>query len=235
VQDFWYADHLDLIKWGILLRLADSFCAKRVLQLAFNPRTEKFDRLRVGDQEHDIPAEVIAHFRDLRKILGVSTRVAVAVFDPPFTKNGRESHCRAACAFLSDFSHERCVVLLDPDTGLEPQKPTLKHVLKEEAGEIWEAMKAGDVFALFQHKTNMAGLPWLETKREQLAAVLGITPQAVKLAHAVQRAKTRPSDPVVAILYAQRPPQVSYLCGLPLPETKGTPEVHERRAPRGQQ
>ena len=32
MRDRWYADSRDLIKWGVLLRLAESFDARRVLQ-----------------------------------------------------------------------------------------------------------------------------------------------------------------------------------------------------------
>jgi hypothetical protein len=206
MQEYWYADHLDLIKWGILLQLADSLNARRILQLAFNPRPKEFDRLVIDGQNQDIPQEVIAHFRDLRKIGGLSTKVRVTVFDPPFNEKQRPRHCSMACAFVSAFSEERCVVFLDPDVGLEPQnEATLKHVLEKEAREIWEAMKAGDVFALFQHQTNMGGKPWLEPKQRQLARVLGVLPHAVRIAHALETRKGRKMEPKVVILYAERP------------------------------
>jgi len=199
MQDFWYADHLDLIKWGILFRLADSLHAKRILQLTFNPRNKKFDRVVIDGREDDIPEEVMAHFRDLSKIECVSEKVRVGVFDPPFKKKQRDSYLEAACAFLSEFSRECCIVFLDPDTGLEPENPTLKHVLQKEARKIWDAMKPDDVFAFFQHRTNMAGLPWVETKQKQLADALGVPPQDVKIAHAARIAKHP-----VAIYYAKR-------------------------------
>jgi hypothetical protein len=65
-------------------------------------------------------------------------------------------------------------------------------------------MKAGDVFALFQHQTNMAGKPWLEAKQRQLARVLGVLPHAVKIAHALEIGKGRKMEPGAAILYAER-------------------------------
>jgi hypothetical protein len=202
MQDFWYADHLDLIKWGILFRLADSLHAKRILQLTFNPRNKKFDGLVIDGREDDIPQEVIAHFRDLSKIGCVSGKVRVSVFDSPFKKKERDSHLEAACAFLSEFSQERCIVFLDPDVGLEPQtgkSRELKHVREKEAQQIWDATKAGDGFAFFQHRTNMAGLPWVETKQKQLASALGVPLQDVKIAHAAKIEK----HPVV-IYYAKR-------------------------------
>jgi hypothetical protein len=207
MQDYWYADHLDLIKWGILLQLADSFQAERILQLAFNPRSETFDRLVIDGKVRDIPPEALAHFRNLQTIGGLSAKVRVTVFDSPFNERQRRSHGDAVCAFVSAFSGERCVVFLDPDVGLEPRPGdgTLKHLHETEARQIWESMKAGDVFALFQHRTNMAAKPWLGTKQRQLARVLGVLPDAVRIAHVLKTGKDRNKDPDVAILYAGRP------------------------------
>jgi hypothetical protein len=68
MQDFGYGDKLDLIKWGVLLRLAERFDAGRILQIAFKPRTMKFGRLVIDGKGDDIPPGVIAHFRNLRAI-----------------------------------------------------------------------------------------------------------------------------------------------------------------------
>ena len=84
MQDFWYGDKLDLIKWGVLLRLAERFDAGRILQIAFNPRTMEFGRLVIDGEKHDIPPEVIAHFRNLRTIGSISSKIKVTVFDPLF-------------------------------------------------------------------------------------------------------------------------------------------------------
>jgi hypothetical protein len=89
-------------------------------------------------------------------------------------------------------------VFLDPDTGLEPQNPSLDHVLGVEARAIWSAMKTGDVFAFYQHQTNRAGQPWIQPKQLQLAQTLGIPQQAIKIAMAPAVAQD------VVFLYAQR-------------------------------
>ena len=202
VQDSWYGDNRDLIKWGVLLRLAELFKAERILQLAFNPRDMEFGRLVIGGQEHDIPQEVIAHFRNLRAIGGVTRKVRVTVFDPPFQIEKRVSHLHAARAFLSAFSQERCIVFLDPDTGLEraPKKARrLKYVVWPEAQAIWDKMKPGDVFAFYQHRPRVPGADWFEPRRRQLAEALRVLPQAVKIAIAPSIARD------VIISYMERP------------------------------
>jgi hypothetical protein len=178
VRDTWYADNRDLIKWGVLLRLAAMFEAVRIIQLAFY-RPSEFGQLLIDGQECDIPEEVIAHFRNLRTIGSLGSKVRVTVFDPLL--QDRAAHQQAALALLPAFGQERCIVFLDPDTGLEPRTPSLDHVLALEARAIWDVMKSGDVFALYQHQTNRAGQPWIEPKRAQLAEALGVPIQALNI------------------------------------------------------
>jgi len=54
MRDRWYADNRDLIKWGVLLRLAGSFEAPRILQLTFYRHSE-FGQLVIDGQAHNIP------------------------------------------------------------------------------------------------------------------------------------------------------------------------------------
>lgn len=182
MRDSWYGDKRDLIKWGVLLRLARNFEAPRVLQLAFY-RPSEFGQLVIDGQAHNIPQEVIAHFRNVRTIGSISSEIRVTVFDPVF--EDRSTHLQAILALLPAFGRERCIVFLDPDTGLESQKPSLDHVLNCEAGAIWTNMKNGDVFAFYQHQTNRAGQPWVEPKRGQLAEALQVQPDAIKMAQAL--------------------------------------------------
>jgi hypothetical protein len=195
VRDIWYADNRDLLKWGVLLGLAGHFDAARILQLAFY-RPGEFGRLMIDGQHQDIPEEVIAHFRNLRTIGNLGSKVRVTVFDPPF--RDRAAHLQAVLALLPAFVQERCIVFLDPDTGLEPRMPSLEHVLASEARAIWDAMKAGDVFAFYQHQTNRAGQPWIETKQAQLADALGMPTDAIKIASGPTIAQD------VVLFYTQR-------------------------------
>lgn len=181
MRDEWYGDKRDLIKWGVLLRLADQFAATRIVQLAFY-RPSQFGTLLIDGKECPIPDQVLTHFRNIRNIGSIGSRVRVTVFDPPF--KDRAAHEKAVLALLPAFAGERCVIFLDPDTGLAPKNPSLAHVLESEARSIWNAMKAKDIFALYQHRTNMAGRPWIEDKRDQLARALNISSRLLKSADA---------------------------------------------------
>jgi len=110
VRDTWYADNRDLIKWGVLLRLAGIYRARRVLQLAYY-RPAAFGQLIIDGQRCDIPEEVIAHFRNLRTITGIGSKVRVTVFDPVF--QDRAVHQQAILAFLPAFSQDRKEIIED--------------------------------------------------------------------------------------------------------------------------
>jgi len=124
------------------------------------------------------------HFRNLRMITGLSSKIRVTVFDPVFQERG--TYLQAVLKVLLSFSTERCIVFLDPDTGLEPRKPDLRHVLNDEAKVIWDGMKKDDVFTLYQHRTNPAdqSQSWIKEKRDQLAGALGVQLGAIRKAQA---------------------------------------------------
>lgn len=196
MQNRWYVDNRDLAKWGVLLKLAEIFGMQRIVQLA-SYRPNAFGQILIDGQAYDLPAEVLSHFRDLRKICGITLQPQVTVFDSLL--EDRVSYLQSALEFLKDFSNERCIVFLDPDTGLEPRKPDFKHVLNEEVKAIWNALKRGDIFVFYQHQTNRAGRPWIEAKRNQLAAALGVNSSAIRAANSPDIAND------VVFLFAQRP------------------------------
>ena len=131
----------------------------------------------------------------MRKIENIDSKFRVNVFGDLF-KN-RDSYLGSVKAFLSKFSEERCIVFLDPDIGLEPQHPTLDHVLESEAKTIWEDTKSGDVYVLYQHR--FFDRNWVELKRSQLARAIESPEQSIKIAHGPQIARD------VVFFYAQKP------------------------------
>jgi hypothetical protein len=196
MRDKFFADNRDLVKWAVLHRLAEIFQAQRILQLAFYRQSE-FANIIIDGQEYDIPQEVLGHFRDLRTIGNINSEIRINVFYDLFEHRG--NYLESVKDFLSRFLQERCVVFLDPDTGLEPQHPSLDHVLESEAKAIWETMKSGDIYVFYQHQTNRAGRPWIEPKRRQLEEALRLPEQSIKIAQDPQIAHD------VAFFYKQKP------------------------------
>jgi hypothetical protein len=133
----------------------------------------------LDEEEMEIPEEVESHFRDVKNIEGLSSGINVNVFSKVIAD--RKQYLIEAKEFISLYAKDRCVVFLDPDTGLEPTKPSLKHVLNNEANEFWESLKTGDALVLYQHQTNRNGQPWEEPRREQFEKAIGAPRGSVKI------------------------------------------------------
>ena len=192
MRNVWYGDNRDLLKWAVLTILAERYDANRIIQIAYF-RSHKFPKVQLDGVDLEIPNAVITHLRDVRNISLIPS-VQVTVFDDPF--QDRAAYHASVLSFLAKFRDESCVIFLDPDTGLEPAKPRLKHVLVREARAIWEVLKSGEVFAFYQHRTNRAGQPWIESKRLQLERGLGLKKNSIKVANSLQLAND------VVIFYA---------------------------------
>ena len=67
----------------------------------------------------------------------------------PF-RGSRELYIEHTTDEISRFA-TRKVVLLDPDTGIEPEKPNFNHVRGVEIGIIWDSLTPGDLLVLYQH------------------------------------------------------------------------------------
>ena len=187
MRNKWYSDNRDLIKWSVLLLLARRADADRIIQFAFlNP--SDFGQIEIDGEPHEIPSEVLTHFRNLRNVTRLSSHPRISVFDCAF--RNRDSYLRAALNYVASFSQERCVVFLDPDTGLEPNGGgDTKHVLENEVLAFWDALPHGTIFVFYQHETNKAGKPWIEDKRTQLANAIGVPIETIGVASGPKIAK----------------------------------------------
>ncbi len=183
MRDQWYSDKRDLVKWSVLLLLAERCKADRIIQIACYNTSDTYGKIEIDGDQYAMPAEVISHFRNIGKISGLTTHPEITVFDAAFKQRARDSYFEAAKNFMASFNKERCVVFLDPDTGLEPNGgANKKHVLDSELKAIWDALPKGWMLVFYQHKTNMNGQKWIEPKRKQFALAIGIPVSSVKIA-----------------------------------------------------
>jgi hypothetical protein len=180
MKDQWYGDARDLVKWGVLLHLADIYSIKRILQVAYFRRS-KWEYIEIDGQEHSIPNSVIEHFRSLRNIEKLSSEPRIEVIDSLF-ENRNQYKMVIADAITGQHP---CIVFLDPDTGLQPPSspPKLEHVLDSELMYIWDKMHVSDVIVFYQHQTSRNGQEWIKSKREQFEKALGLPCESVKVAH----------------------------------------------------
>ena len=203
MRDRWYGDNHDLVKWGILLKLANLYHASKIVQVAYyRPETIKIDSIAEEEAKelgadpgwsciYQMPDAVTNHFsRSLMEITRLSSSsVQIQVVNSVWSAEGR-----ASCAYVQKVKAELeklpidspCIIFLDPDTGLEPPngKPELEHVLESELEQIWEkAVRVNDVLVFYQHKAGRKkGESWIKPKKEQFESALHLCNGAAKLA-----------------------------------------------------
>ncbi|HXJ95052.1 MAG TPA: hypothetical protein VMT20_19610 [Terriglobia bacterium] len=196
MKDQWYGDNRDLVKWGVLLQLARLYGASRIVQVAYY-RPEAKPEIEIDGTPYPMPEAVISHFpRDVMDIMRLnSPQAKIEVVNSPFLR--REPYMRDVQDALAklDSSESPCIIFLDPDTGLEPNNPDLKHVLKSELAQIWNAMRGNDVLVLYQHKTHEKN--WIEPKQKQFESALGLSNGTAKMA------QSKPATDVV-FFFAQK-------------------------------
>ena len=179
MKDKWYADNRDLVKWSVLFHLARQYSATRIIQVAYY-RPDTYADILIDGKPHSIPDEVLNHFRSITNVKGIKCSVSIDVYDTTF-KN-RQEYLQGALEYIRSFGGARIIVFLDPDTGLEPAKPSAEHVLRDEANAIWHGMKYGDIMVFYQHQTNRNGTPWIEPKKSELATALDVKTADIKIA-----------------------------------------------------
>ena len=181
MRDKWYADNRDLVKWGVLLTLAERHAATHILQVLYYRPTE-WAYLEVDGEDVPVPAAVIRHFRRTSAVLAINAPVPIEVVADTF--ENREEYHRVVVDCIRRRSTTPGIVFLDPDTGLASRTPTLDHVLESELSTLWAELKAGDVLVFYQHQTNRNGQPWIPEKKEQFERAIGLPAGTAKLARA---------------------------------------------------
>ena len=174
MRNSFYADKRDLVKWGTMVHLCQENNLHKIVQVAFLPT--KPDDLPVirpnTGKEFDIERKVWDHFRNVRRIeeLGDTLDINVRVI---IDRSSREDYMQIVRDKVQSTSTELKAVLLDPDTGLEPEsRPTANHVTVEEVRTIWNMLNSGDWLVLYQHASRVRN--WDIAGREKFAVACGI-------------------------------------------------------------
>lgn len=186
--DKYYGDNRDLLKWAILLHLAEQYRCKKILQIAYYRKTD-FGNIILDGKENQIMPDVVKFFRNLDNIKKISPHRKIEIFKEIFDyrKPGRQMYQSSVIAKIAEQKDEKAVVFLDPDTGLGTGKQRKKHVLKSECREIWDALGFGFVFVLYQHRFRQKN--WKEIRKRELAEGLGLAEAQVRIAEGPAIAK----------------------------------------------
>lgn len=175
MKDTWYADQRDLVKWGTLAYLAERHSLAAIVQVAYL-RSGKRPPLSNGTGEVPISPVVWAFFRDVAAVrnLGKLLQRSIVVINEPFVPQRRRQYREAVVAALRWVESPK-IVLLDPDTGISPSKPSGKHITTDDLTAIWGVLRSGDWLAVYQHRFRSKS--WKEQSRQKFAQVCGNTVQ----------------------------------------------------------
>jgi len=171
VKDTWYADQRDLVKWGTLAHLAERHSLAAIVQVAYlRPGTR--GALLNGKGEVPISPAVWSFFREVNAVrsLGDLLHRRIVVIDTPFIPQRRRQYRQAVVESVRNVASSK-IVLLDPDTGIAPAKPSGKHVTTEDIAAVWEVLQSGDWLAVYQHQSRSK--TWKHDARDRFAAVCG--------------------------------------------------------------
>lgn len=180
VQDCWYGDNRDVVKWGALLQLAREYGIPSILQIAFYRSSDPLAPIIVDGVSRPIAQEVWDHFRSIHRIksLGKLTGLQIRVFEKEFTSQ-RQSYIREAKEFISDSQLESKLVFLDPDTGIAPPSGGgLWHIRPDELFDIYTDLRPGDLLVLYQHARRDKN--WLTETHEEFARSLSVGAELVR-------------------------------------------------------
>jgi hypothetical protein len=173
MQDIWYGDRRDRVKWGALVHLARTQRLSKIIQVAFY-RSLPNPELDTDEGPVPLPKEVWNHFSNLRNIqkLKELTDIEILVLDRTFEPGKRRQYVRDVIQDLRQYKAYPKVVFLDPDTGIEPKVAKPEHVTIKDVKEIWDALEPNDWLALYQHAAFTK--EWLKTRRQKFKQACGV-------------------------------------------------------------
>jgi hypothetical protein len=184
MKDEWYGDKRDLVKWSGIIHLCQDNNIKTVIQVAYYSKGV-FPDIEFDGQCIRPDDAVVKHFRDIKDIkrLAHSQHIHVCVIDEPFNHADRDKYHEGICHKISE-RKETKIVLLDPDTGLKPDKTcNRKHVTPEEVKQIWTSgcLKPDDILVFYQHARRRNHSDTFKRIKNQLAKnCLSVDPKRIK-------------------------------------------------------
>jgi len=171
VKDTWYSDHRDLVKWGALVHLSRREKIPNIIQVAFL-RNGYRPPIEIDGEQCEIAHEVWAHFRDVARIRELADRTGnkIALIDRQFDSQQRTEYIQHVIDVIAQQRAPR-IILLDPDTGIEPAKATPEHVKTSDIENIWRSLDVGDWLVLYQHASRRTN--WRDETRTKFANACG--------------------------------------------------------------
>jgi len=185
MRDTWYGDKRDLVKWATLIHVARANRIGVIIQVALYVPDNVEHRLRTPGGCVAFPKEVLAHFRNVDEIQGLSERtgITIDVVKSPFrtcpgsptTRTHRDHYFSLAMGKLQKYADRPVIFFLDPDTGIAPKKCSYKHVRPGELSRVFAGLRADDILVFYQHGRSRTDRDWVANTRREFAEAVGAT------------------------------------------------------------
>ncbi len=171
MQGLWYGDRRDRVKWGALVYLARHHNCPCIVQVAYF-REGDDPVLKSGTEAFHVDRAVWDHFSDLRHIKRLEQKIGtrIEVIERLYNPSSRSEYVDRS---IEDMRHidGRKLVFLDPDTGIQPSKCKPEHVASEDIHSFWQAIRDGDILAVYQHADRTDS--WVDSRCETFSAACG--------------------------------------------------------------
>jgi hypothetical protein len=176
MRDVWYSDRRDLVKWASVAATARSARIKEVIWVALLPQNREASGQQVAlKRRFGVRGEVVwRYFRDMHDIvsLGHELGIKITLADDDLASLTRDKYVLALADQLKR-RRTRCVVFVDPDTGIAPDKrASLAHISTKHLAQVWDALKPEDWIVVYQHGDRTKD--WLTRRMALFSKVTGV-------------------------------------------------------------
>ncbi|MBN1643503.1 MAG: hypothetical protein JW856_01585 [Dehalococcoidales bacterium] len=183
MQDEYYGDKRDLVKWSGLFYLCKdkNKRIRNIMWVLFYVRTEwEKVKIQFDGEEKPLQKPVVKHFRSLGDIkkLGEQESVDIILCDEEFRNDERSKYMKNVVQKCKSLRGTK-IVFLDPDNGLASPNShaKVKHVTSDDVARIWSGLKHNDLLVIYQHFFRKSS--WKQEKRRQFADACGCPFDAV--------------------------------------------------------
>ena len=165
MRDEFYADGKDVWKWACTLDAAEG--KTHILHVAMYRPDKRRSYGKTFCNLEKNGKRVVSFFDEERQLLrqkDLLRRVErldsrIEVLSKPYSREVRVRYFEEVVNKLKRRTAGSYVVLLDPDTGIEPTKSSDNHVCCDDIRSIWRGMNPGDIllvvqFCRFEHQAE---------------------------------------------------------------------------------
>ena len=170
MRNEFFGDDRDLFKWSRVLDLADPD-----RQIIYVPMFRPDYRLS-KHAANGIREDVRQFFREdrMKSIKNLAPDRIVIPNWEIYEDSGRVTYFEKVRTAIEDAPNTHRVIFVDPDTGMQPQNASSKHIRDGSVRAIWGWMRDGDTLVIYQHAPQDRRADWVTAKAEQLSGILQI-------------------------------------------------------------